>query len=90
MAVGPSTTGYGSDRHAINHQPARRTMNIDKNQIVELLRSNGDHAKADEADRNLPPTVDTDRDNGLLDSLGLDIAGLLTKFGGGGLGKLLG
>jgi hypothetical protein len=65
-------------------------MNIDKRQIVELLRSNGDHDKADQADLDLPDTVDTDKDAGLLDRFGLDIGDLLKKFGGGGLGKLLG
>ena len=43
-------------------------MNIDKSQIVELLRSNGDHRKADEADLDLPDTIDTERDGGLLDA----------------------
>jgi len=65
-------------------------VNIDKSQIVELLRSSGDHAKADEADLDLPDTIDTDRDRGLLDRFGLDIGDVLKKFGGGGLGKLLG
>ena len=37
-----------------------------------------------------PTPIDTDRDGGLLDRFGLDIGDLLEKFGGGGLGKLLG
>jgi hypothetical protein len=65
-------------------------MNIDKSQILDLLRSQGDHDKATQADRELPDQVDTDRDGGLLDKFGLDIGDLLKKFGGGGLGKLLG
>jgi hypothetical protein len=65
-------------------------MNIDKSQIIDLLRSQGDDDKATQADQELPDQVDTDRDGGLLDKLGLDIGDLLTKFGGGGLGKLLG
>ena len=66
-------------------------MNIDKSQIVELLRSNGDHDKAAQADLDLPDTVDTDRDRGLLDRFGVDLGDLLKKFGaGGGLGNLLG
>jgi hypothetical protein len=65
-------------------------MNIDKSQILDLLRSQGDHDKATQADRELPDQVDTDRDGGLLDKFGIDIGDLLKKFGGGGLGKLLG
>jgi len=64
-------------------------MNIDKAQIIELLRSRGDDQHADQADRELPDTVDTDKDGGLLDRFGLDIGDLLKKFGGGGLGNLL-
>jgi len=65
-------------------------MNIDKSQILELLRSRGDDDKAEQADRELPDQVDTDRDSGLLDRFGLDIGDLAKKFGGGGLGKLIG
>jgi hypothetical protein len=64
-------------------------MNIDKAQIVELLRSRGDNEQADQADLDLPDTVDTDYDGGLLDRFGLNIGDLLKKFGGGGLGDLL-
>ena len=65
-------------------------MNIDKSQILDLLRSQGDDDKAQQAERELPDQVDTDRDGGLLSRFGLDIGDLLEKFGGGGLGKLLG
>ena len=65
-------------------------MNIDKSQILDLLRSRGDHDQAQQADSELPDQIDTARDSGLLDKFGLDIGDLLKKFGGGGLGKLLG
>jgi hypothetical protein len=65
-------------------------MNIEKSQILDLVRSRGDHDQAQQADGELPDQVDTDRDAGLLDRFGLDIGDLLKKFGGGGLGKLLG
>ena len=70
-------------------------MNIDKNQILELLRSQGDHDKAQQADSELPDQVDTDKDAGLLSKFGIDPMELITKFGGGGgiggkLGGLLG
>ena len=65
-------------------------MNIDKSQILELLRSRGDQDQADRAERELPDEVDTDRDAGLLDRLGLNVDDLLGKLGGGGLGGLIG
>jgi hypothetical protein len=65
-------------------------MNIDKDQILQLLRSQGDDAKADQADQELPGQVDTDRDAGLLAKFGLDPMELVKKLGGGGLGGLLG
>jgi hypothetical protein len=66
-------------------------MNIDKEQILELLRSQGDDAKAQQADQELPGQVDTDRDAGLLSKFGLDPMELVKKLGGGGgLGGLLG
>jgi len=73
-------------------------MQIDKNQILELLRSQGDHDKAAQADQELPGQVDTDQDAGLLGKLGLDPMDLVTMVTGGsgqggalgGLGGLLG
>jgi len=65
-------------------------MNIDKSQILDLLRSRGDNDQADQAERELPDQVDTDRDGGLLDRFGIDVGDLLKKLGGGGLGNLLG
>ena len=69
----------------------RATMNFDKSQILELLRSRGDNDKADQAERELPDQIDTDRDGGLLSKLGLDVGDIIAKLtGGSGLGKLLG
>ena len=66
-------------------------MNIDKNQILELLRSQGDEGKAQQADQELPDQVDTDRDAGLLSRFGIDPMDLVKKLGGGGgLGGLIG
>lgn len=66
-------------------------MNIDKSQIIDLLRSQGDSDKADQADAELPDELDTDRDKDLLDKFGLDVGDLVSKFGGGGgLGGLIG
>ncbi len=61
-------------------------MNIDKDQILQLLRSQGDHDKAQQADQELPQQVDTDQHGDLLSKFGLDIPTLLAKFAGGGQG----
>ncbi len=68
-------------------------MQFDKSQILDLLRSQGDQGKAEEADRELPKQVDTDQHGGILEKLGLNPADLIAKLaggGGGGLGGLLG
>ena len=66
-------------------------MNIDKSQILELLKSQGDHDKASQADAELPDQVDTDKHAGLLSKFGIDPMDLVKKLGGGGgLGGLLG
>ena len=69
-------------------------MQFDKSQILDLLREQGDHDKADQADKELPDKVDPEQDAGLLAKFGIDPQTLITKFaggsGGGGLGGLLG
>lgn len=65
-------------------------MQIDKDQILQLLRSQGDDAKAQQADQELPGKVDTDQHAGLLEKFGIDPMELIKKFGGGKLGGLLG
>ena len=72
-------------------------MNIDKEQILQLLKSQGQHEQAAQASNELPDQVDTDNDAhaGLLSKFGLNsstITSLITsQLGGqlGGLGKLL-
>lgn len=63
-------------------------MEIDKSQIIELLKSRGDDAKAQQAESDLPDKVDTDKDGGLLDKYGIDVQDLMGKLPGGlgGLG----
>jgi hypothetical protein len=64
-------------------------MQLDKNQIIEFLRSQGDQQKAQQAEQELPQQVDTDRDGGLLARLGLDPQELIGRLtGGGGLGGI--
>lgn len=68
-------------------------MNIDKNTILDLLKSQGQHQQADQAAQELPDQVDTDEHAGLLGKFGINPADLIAKFtggGGGGLGGGLG
>ncbi len=66
-------------------------MQIDKSQILELLRSQGDQGKAEQADQELPQQVDTDQHADLLGRLGINPQDLIGRLGGGGgLGGLLG
>ena len=66
-------------------------MQFDKAQIIDMLKSDGDSDKASQAENELPDTVDTDRDAGLLAKFGLNPQDLIAKLtGGGGLGGLLG
>jgi hypothetical protein len=58
-------------------------MEIPKDKILELLRSRGEDGQADQADKELPDQVDTERDSGLLSKFGIDPSELLGKFGGG-------
>jgi hypothetical protein len=63
-------------------------MEIDKSQVIELLKSRSDDAKAQQAGDELPDKVDTDRDSGLLEKYGLNPQDLMGKLPGGfgGLG----
>ncbi|MFP5365377.1 MAG: hypothetical protein ACLGIS_00680 [Actinomycetes bacterium] len=64
-------------------------MNIDKSQILELLRNNGDNDKAAQAEAELPDQVDTEQHAGLLSKLGINPTDLLGRLPGG-LGDKLG
>lgn len=63
-------------------------MQIDKQQIIDLLKNRGDTDKATQAESELPDTVDTDQHSGLLEKLGLNPQDLLGRLGGGLTGKL--
>jgi hypothetical protein len=47
-------------------------MQIDKQQIVNLLRDRGEHEKADQAEKQLPDKVDQDEHRDLFDRIGVD------------------
>jgi hypothetical protein len=66
-------------------------MNIEKSQILDLLRTRGDDAAAERADRELPDQVDIHEHEGVLGELGVDPMSLASQFaGGGGLGNVAG
>ena len=64
-------------------------MNIDKNQIVQLLRSQGQDESARQASAELPDKVDPDNPQhaGLLSKYGIELGGLDDKLAG--LGQFL-
>ena len=64
-------------------------MNIDKGQILQLLRSQGQDDQASQADSELPDKVDTDdaQHAGMLSKYGIDPSSIAGRLGG--LGKFL-
>lgn len=63
-------------------------MQVDKDTILNLLRSRGDHEKAAEAEQELPDKVDDSEHAGLLAKFGVNPKELLGKLGG--LGGMFG
>ena len=61
-------------------------MQIDKSQILDLLRSQGRDDQVQEADQQLPDRVDPQEHAGLLQRFGLDPQELIGKLAGGALG----
>jgi hypothetical protein len=64
-------------------------VELDKQELVRVLRTQGDNDTADKAERSLPDEIDTDRDGEALDALGLDRTQLMAKLAAGGLGGTL-
>ena len=64
-------------------------MNIDKDQILQMLRSQGQDDQAKQASSELPDKIDTDNAQhaGILSKYGIDPSSLGGKLGG--LGKVL-
>ena len=64
-------------------------MNIDKDQILQLLRSQGQHDQAGKAAGELPDKIDTGNAEhaGMLSKYGIDPGSVGDKLGG--LGKML-
>ncbi len=61
-------------------------MEISKDDLLRVLRTEGDNDTADKVAAQLPDQIDTDRDGDALDAAGLDRTQLMAKLAGGGLG----
>jgi hypothetical protein len=64
-------------------------VKIDKAKLVEVLRTEGENEIADKAQSDLPAEIDTDRDAGALEAVGLDRTRLMAKLAGGSFGTTL-
>jgi hypothetical protein len=61
-------------------------VELDKQELVRVLRTQGDNDTADQVEQGLPDRIDTDRDGDALDALGLDRTQLMAKLAAGGFG----
>nr|WP_228721118.1 hypothetical protein [Arthrobacter sp. 260] len=66
-----------------SNQLKERIVKIDKKQILDHLKGQGDDDKTDQASQELPDQVDTDKDQGLLSKLGINPQDLIGKLPGG-------
>lgn len=64
-------------------------MQIDKQELLKVLRTEGDNDTADKVDSQLPDQIDTERDGDALSAVGLDETQLLAKLAGGSFGTTL-
>jgi hypothetical protein len=61
-------------------------VKLDKQDLVRMLRAQGDNDAADRVESELPDEIDTDRDGDALDRVGLNRTDLMAKLAAGGLG----
>ena len=64
-------------------------MQISKEQLLQVLRTEGDNDTAEKVDAGLPDQIDTDRDGDALAAAGLDRTQLMAKLAGGSFGTTL-
>ena len=64
-------------------------MELTKDDLVQLLRTEGDNDTADKVSAQLPDQIDTDRDGDALAALGLDRTQLMAKLAAAGFGGTL-
>ncbi|HJX42297.1 MAG TPA: hypothetical protein VJ352_01375 [Geodermatophilus sp.] len=61
-------------------------MQLDKQELVKMLRAEGDNDRADRVAEQLPDTIDTDAHADALAAVGLDRSTLQAKLAGGAIG----
>jgi hypothetical protein len=64
-------------------------VKIAKQELVRMLRTEGDNDTADKVESRLSDEIDTDADADALESAGLDRTQLQAKLAGGSLGGTL-
>ena len=64
-------------------------MRLTKQQLLEVLHTQGDNDTADAVQERLPDEIDTDRDADALAAVGLDRTQLMAKLAGGAFGTTL-
>ena len=64
-------------------------MQLSKDQLLQVLRTEGDNDTAEKVDAGLPDQIDTDRDGDALAAAGLDRTQLMAKLAGGSFGTTL-
>jgi hypothetical protein len=64
-------------------------VQIGKEQLLKVLRTEGDNDTADKVAADLPEQIDTDRDGDALAAAGLDRTQLMAKLAGGSFGTTL-
>ncbi|TYP88110.1 hypothetical protein [Blastococcus xanthinilyticus] len=64
-------------------------MKLDKQELVRMLRTEGDNDTADQVEQRFADEIDTDRDGDALAGVGLDRTQLMAKLAGGGFGSTL-
>jgi hypothetical protein len=61
-------------------------VKIEKQELLQVLRTEGDNDTAEKVESQLPDEIDTDSDSGALESVGLDRNELMAKLAAAGFG----
>lgn len=64
-------------------------VKLEKQALIETLRTEGDNDTADKVAAQLPEQIDTDADAAALEAVGLDRTQLMAKLAGGSFGSTL-
>ncbi|RBY75536.1 hypothetical protein DQ238_19525 [Geodermatophilus sp. TF02-6] len=64
-------------------------MKLDKQELLRVLRTEGDNSTAEKVEAQLPDQIDTERDGDALAAVGLDRTQLMAKLAAGGFGSSL-